>query len=80
MTMLDRARVRARPTLKDPARGNRVDVTSRIENARRVLCCARLSEGENLMAKGQVRPKTNNQPKLTVKQKKEKKKEKATTK
>lgn len=29
------------------------------------------------MAKGQVRPKTNNQPKLTVKQKKEKKKEKA---
>jgi hypothetical protein len=28
------------------------------------------------MAKGQQRPKTNNQPKLTVKQKKEKKKEK----
>jgi len=30
------------------------------------------------MAKGQQRPKTNNQPKLTVKQKKEKKKAKAT--
>lgn len=29
------------------------------------------------MAKGQQRPKTNNQPKLTVKQKKEKKKLKA---
>jgi hypothetical protein len=29
------------------------------------------------MAKGQQRPKTNNQPKLTVKQKKEKKKTKA---
>jgi len=29
------------------------------------------------MAKGQTRPKKNNQPKLTVKQKKEKKKEKA---
>lgn len=29
------------------------------------------------MAKGQQRPKTNNQPKLTVKQKKQKKKEKA---
>ncbi len=28
------------------------------------------------MAKGQQRPKTNNQPKLTVKQKKQKKKEK----
>lgn len=32
------------------------------------------------MAKGQQRPKTNNQPKLTVKQKKEKKKEKAAAK
>jgi hypothetical protein len=29
------------------------------------------------MAKGQLRPKSNNQPKLTVKQKKQKKKEKA---
>lgn len=29
------------------------------------------------MAKGQQRPKTNNQPKLTVKQKKQKKQEKA---
>ncbi len=29
------------------------------------------------MAKGQQRPKSNNQPKLTVKQKKQKKKEKA---
>jgi len=29
------------------------------------------------MAKGQQRPKSNNQPKLTVKQKKEKKKAKA---
>jgi hypothetical protein len=32
------------------------------------------------MAKGQQRPKTNNQPKLTAKQKKEKKKEKTTKK
>jgi hypothetical protein len=32
------------------------------------------------MAKGQQRPKTNNKPKLTVKEKKEKKKEKATRK
>jgi hypothetical protein len=37
------------------------------------------SEGV-IMAKGQVRPKTNNQPKLTVKQKKQKKQEKAATK
>lgn len=29
------------------------------------------------MAKGQQRPKTNNQPKLTAKQKKQKKKDKA---
>ena len=32
------------------------------------------------MAKGQLRPKSNNQPKLTVKQKKQKKKEKGTAK
>jgi hypothetical protein len=29
------------------------------------------------MAKGQVKPKTNNKPKLTLKEKKQKKKEKA---
>lgn len=32
------------------------------------------------MAKGQVRPKSNNKPKLTVKEKKQKKKDKTTTK
>lgn len=35
------------------------------------------AEGVSDMAKGQQRPKTNNKPKLTVKEKKEKKKEKA---
>jgi hypothetical protein len=32
------------------------------------------------MAKGQLRPKSNNQPKLTVKQKKQKKKDKSSAK
>lgn len=32
------------------------------------------------MAKGQVRPKSNNKPKLSVKDKKQKKKDKAATK
>jgi hypothetical protein len=34
-------------------------------------------EGVDIMAKGQQKPKTNNKPKLTAKEKKQKKKDKA---
>ena len=45
--------------------------------ARKCAIIRPFREGVSTMAKGQQRPKTNNKPKLTVKEKKEKKKEKA---
>ena len=56
-------------------RGNRTR-----KNDARDENCGSLGPRSEPMAKGQEKPKTNNKPKLTLKEKKQKKKEKATSK